>query len=128
MRQTFDEIILEAVKRGIPTEAGYDAATNSLYYILSGFSKSGTASVKRVIPQATPPYIGFIEGSADVTTRYDQTEAIYSFEDLVRIAFNWYITYKDRSPFENPSEYWVDSFVEFGMLEKKEVTVYEVKK
>jgi hypothetical protein len=107
---TLLEIITECVKRDILVEVLYNRTHPScgqLEFVVGGFSKSGTA-ILRDTPDGIVAY-----------TRYNGEDEIKSFEDLARVAYYWYLDYKDREPFTQPSTYWAETFVEFGWLQKK---------
>ena len=115
IKENFEDIILECAKRNIPIRVEYCKEKKVLHYNIDGFSKSGHASIY---------YVG---GAIFCKARYNQITQINSFSDLSDVAFDWYITYKDRNPFESPSQYWVEDWVKRGLMEKKLVTEYVVK-
>jgi hypothetical protein len=101
-----EELVIECIKNGIrPCCVDYDKETNSLCYELDGFSKSGTAMLEKT---AT--------GEIVLKARYNQITPIETFEDIARVAYEWYDWYKDRSPFENPDSRWKPIFEKFGWL------------
>ena len=84
------------------------------YYQVNGFSKSGSVKLyeqdKKVLCEA----------------RYNEIYEITCFDDLVRVAFEWFENYRDRDVFSEPSELWVEDFVRLGLVKKSQKTVYEV--
>lgn len=84
-------------------------------YLVDGFSKSGIATL----------YYNFNTDEIICETRYNKKITINSFEDLSDEAWYWYLSYKDREPFTEPSSYWTPIWVEEGKL--KPVTTYVTK-
>lgn len=111
MKKKLDPIILECVKRGIPVQA-VPGGGNKIAYEVSGFSKSGIAKI----------YL--LKGKIICETRYSQIEEIESFHDLALIALDWYLNYKDRTPFENPEPYWAEYWVEKGIMKRVTTVSY----
>lgn len=114
MKEKLDQIISECAKRCIPVKVVH-AGGNKLAYEVSGFSKSGTALV----------YIQ--KGKILCETRYQNIEEIDSFHDLALVALEWYLNYKDRSPFEEPESFWAEYWVEKGIMTKQTKIVYTIK-
>jgi len=84
-------------------------------YEVQGFSKSGVARI----------YLH--KNKILCETRYSQIEEIESFHDLSMVALEWYLNYKDRSPFEEPESYWADYWVEKGIMTKHTKTCYSLR-
>ena len=55
-------------------------------------------------------------GEIVLKARYNQVTPVETFEDIARVAYEWYEDYKDRSPFENPVSRWKPIFEKFGWL------------
>lgn len=103
---TLEKLVIECIKNGIrPCCVDYDQETNSLRYELDGFSKCRTAALERI---AT--------GGIVLKVRYNQVTPVETFEDIARVAYEWYDDYKDRSSFENPVSRWKPIFEKFGWL------------
>lgn len=107
-----EEFILELLNKGIPITGVTQYAlslngTKVIGYEIPGFSKSGNVTLYE-------NKIGEIWSVA----RYNSFIKITSFNDLVYLAWDWYDSYSDRSPFENPSEIWEPYFLEMGLLKK----------
>lgn len=114
MKKELIKIIEECAKRNIPVSISKNDK-GKICYEISGFSKSGYASL-------------YIEKNKIICeTRYDTTEEIDCFHDLSLIAFEWYMNYRNRSPFENPEEYWAEYWVEKGLMKKETHVVYVLK-
>jgi hypothetical protein len=63
-------------------------------------------------------------------TMYNTPYLVYSFDDIVYIAYKWWIDSKDNSDFySQPPDIWVDDFIRLGYIEKvtKTVTEYKIK-
>jgi len=102
-------IIKECLKRGIPVSLNMH--DDRMYYIVPGFSKSGTVRVS-------------LDGyDIQCEARYNEVTTIDTFRDLALVAYDWYTRYKDRSVFENPDPLWVATFIEFNWLKKHTETV-----
>lgn len=72
--------------------------------VLHGFSKSGTARLR-------------LQDDVLVChTRYDRHDVIEHFDDIVNVAYDWWVNYRDRSPFEAPDERWVPHFLKRGWI------------
>jgi len=100
-----EDLILEILKKGV----SIDSVTivedlDIIGYRVCGFSKSGTVTLFES------------KGKIFAEARYNETTEISNFDDLVSLAWDWYIRYRDRSPFESPDSNWVDHFVEKGWL------------
>ena len=106
---TLQEIIHEAVKRGIPVSLGYNKESEQMFYEVSGFAKSGSVRV------------GQDGEHILVEARYNDTTEIEDFEDLARIAKCWYDSYKDRGYCID--EFWLNVFLEYGWIVRKETVV-----
>ena len=114
---TLIELITEVTKQNIPITSIKWDKDKGLVFEISGFTKSDVAEL----------YVS--SGNYIVCeTRYNTFDEITSFEDLARVAFNWYIDYKHRSPFENPDGNWKPHWIKFGWIKAKEkmITEYEV--
>lgn len=127
MSEKFYNLIKECLTKGILISGVdlvsivYDEASDKkeqvLGFMLNGFSKSGTATLYE-IP----------DGNIELITRYNQIDKINDFEDIARVAFDWYVNYKDRETFRLPDENWADIFCGYGWLHKETVinTVYKL--
>lgn len=79
---------------------------------INGFSKSGVAEI-------------FIENDKIICkTRYEKKDVIENFRDLAFIALQWYMDYKDSSPFETPDLNWAKVWENFGLVTIKTETKY----
>tara|TARA_R100000951_G_scaffold115245_2_gene122708 strand:- start:3867 stop:4214 length:348 start_codon:yes stop_codon:yes gene_type:complete len=67
----------------------------------------------------------YVDGEIYLKTRYGQVDEVTSFEDISRVAFDWFMNYQTREPFGNPSECWAKIWVESGLLEEISTTVTE---
>ena len=114
MKKLLHSIIEECAQRNIPVSVSKHSS-GKICYEVSGFSKSGYATL-------------YIEkGKIICETRYDTLEQIDSFNDLALIAFEWYVNYRNRSPFEHPEKYWAEYWVEKGYMKKETHVVYKLK-
>lgn len=103
---TLEELVIECIKNGIrPCGVDYDCKTNSLCYEISGFSKSGTATLEKDK-----------DGKIVLKARYNQVTLVETFEEIALVAFEWYDNYKDRCPFETLDERWKPFFEKYGWL------------
>lgn len=110
MTYTLKKLLADLNDLGIPVESELDGKV----LILEGFSKSGTAEI----------YFSDKDNVLKCDTRYDQTDTIESFEDLVNVAFEWW--QKSESKGYTIPSMWVESFVGFGLVRKVVRTDYEV--
>lgn len=114
MRKQLESIVSECISRNIPVQA-YPLNGKCLSYQVQGFSKSGVARI----------YVH--KNKILCETRYSHLEEIDSFQDLAMVALEWYLNYKDRSPFEEPESYWAEYWVEKGIMVKSTKTCYSLK-
>ena len=98
----YNEIIAQCLKRDINVQLSKDG------YEIFGFAKAGKAIL---------PFFPNKDGEYVMSLRYNTTEVVRTFEDVVRICFDWCDRYSDRGYGWD----WADTFVELGLL-KKEVT------
>lgn len=114
--QKLVKLVEEALSNGIHPVDFDIHPKGGLAYSFAGFSKSGTATLYQVGD------VVFAE------TRYNQVNEIESFDDLVKLSFEWYANYKDRSPFEQPDSHFLPHFIRLGLLKVKTETVtrYEI--
>lgn len=94
-------IVKDAAKYGIMCNAVL--INDMIAFRVWGFSKSGTVDL----------YVG--DDKILVKARYDKITEIEDFSGLAHIAYDWYINYKNRSPFENPDSYWAEVFKEMDL-------------
>jgi hypothetical protein len=113
MKEILISIIEECAENNIPVSVFKDKSKGT-YYEVSGFSKSGIATL----------YIS--NGKIICETRYETLDEIENFHELSLIAFEWYMNYKNRSPFENPEKYWAEYWVKKGLMKKELITVYSL--
>lgn len=93
-------VIQQLFERNIPFEAENGEV------VLHGFSKSGTARLR-------------LKGETLVChTRYGREDVIEHLDDIVNVAYGWWVDYRDRSPFEAPDERWVPHFVQRGWIQE----------
>ncbi len=83
-----------------------------LYFEVTGFSKSGHAKLYEV------------NNKIFCATRYDNVTEIENYDDLARIAWNWYDEYR-YSGYNLPEE-WKKDFIRLGYIEIRTKTVEEV--
>lgn len=108
------DIVTECAKRQIPVSIEYKESLGGLYFVIGGFSKSGDA------------YLTIKNDKILCLTRYDRTREIETFSDLSDEAWWWYVAYMDRSPFNNPSQHWVNTWIEEGVLKKEVKEVFTI--
>ena len=113
MKEALDQIIAECAERHIPVKV-VPAGRNRIAYEISGFSKSGTALV----------YIQ--KDKVLCETRYQNIEEIENFHDLALVALEWYLNYRERTPFEEPEPYWAEYWVDKGIMKKQTKTIYTI--
>lgn len=114
--QKIAKLVEEALANGIHPVDFSIHPKGGLSYSFAGFSKSGTATLYQV------------GDTIFAETRYQQIDVIECFDDLVKLAFNWYANYKDRAPFEHPDANFLPHFIRLGLLKVKTETVtrYEI--
>lgn len=112
MEEKLQSIIKECRERGIPISVTKGSKGQTAYEV-KGFSKSGIALI----------YIK--EDKVVSETRYNTIDEIDNFHDLSMVAFEWFISYKDRTPFENPDPLWAEYWAEKGIVQKRIVTKTE---
>ena len=66
----------------------------TIYYEVSGFSKSGTVKLYET------------DQGIYVLARYNELDEIETYDDLLGIAFSWYSRYHDREPFTDIPPKW----------------------
>lgn len=71
---------------------------------LDGFSKSGTAQ------------LSLKSGQLHLDTRYNTQDIVQSVDDIVDVAFRWWESYRERAPFEVPSEIWLPHFKRLSLI------------
>lgn len=118
VNKNLEEIISEALLRNIPIELKNIGGVPS--FVIHIGSKTGTGDL----------YFDE-DGDLRLRTRYqspDEADCVYGFRDVAAIAFDWYLRYKDREPFGEPSIFWVKAWEEFGWLKATKVTTtkYEI--
>lgn len=114
MEKRLQEIVNECVLRGIRVmvTSGPD---KQLAYEVDGFSKSGIAII-------------YAKGQKILShTRYDTIDEIDDFHDLALVALEWFLNYRNRTPFEEPDSKWAEYWVEKGIMEKKTTISYVMK-
>lgn len=105
MKIMLENIIKECAEFGIPVEVELDT-NGSIVYRVMGFSKSGEAK------------LSVSDSSVVCETRYNRIDHILTFSDLTYIAYEWYMNYKDRTPFEKPESYWEKVFTDLKIGDK----------
>lgn len=114
---TIHEFILHLLNKKIPVNGvSIVDDLNVLGYDVPGFSKSGNVTLFEA------------NGKIFASARYNETTEITCFDDLVSLAFDWYVRYKDREPFENPDSIWAPYFIEKGWIKKVMKYEYEIQK
>ena len=115
-----EDLILEILEHGISISGVHRIITKNkkkvIGYLVNGFSKSGTVTLYED------------DGVILAQARYDQSTQIFEFDNLISLAWEWYVNYKDRDPFENPDAEWLPSFIEKGWIKETTKTVYEIVK
>lgn len=111
MTEKFKTILEKCVNKS----GAWDIKDGIIRFSIQGFSKSGTV------------WIYEENGVIKCLARYGEITEIETYDDLVNVAFSWFVRYRDRSPFEEPAWEWADDFIRLGYLKKKVqiVTTYE---
>ena len=91
---------------------GYNFDKKIITYKIGGFSKSGDGTLYE------------LDGQVYLDTRYDQTDTINSYDDIVWVAWRWNDNYTERG--YGYAEEWADDFKRLGLL--KEVIKTELVK
>lgn len=113
-----EDLILEILKKGVSIDSVVIVDDmDTIGYRICGFSKSGTVTLFQ-------NSIGEIWASA----RYNETTQISNFNDLVSLAWDWFMRYKDRKPFDYPDSNWLEHFIERGWIEEQIQTIYKITK
>ncbi len=105
MKDMLENIVNKCIKYGISVIT--DVKNDSLAYRVSGFSKSGEALL-----YAT-------EDAVVCETRYNRVDHVLTFKDLAYIAYEWYMNYKDREPFDKVDPNWAVVFSDFKIGSKE---------
>lgn len=102
-------VVLEMIDKGLEVTIKKGAV------VVDGFYKSGT--VELVIND---------ENELIAKSRYEQSNTIYSFNDLVYLNHEWWERSKNRSDhWASPDKQWGEFMVELGLVKKRvETTVY----
>jgi hypothetical protein len=103
-----NDIIVECVKRDIPVELDWHKELNKLVYVISGFSKSGTAIAYES------------DGHLIVSTRYNQVDHIYNFEGLAQLAASWWRK-SCKITWDTPPAEWKEILLEFKLIDNPKV-------
>lgn len=94
-------------------EKGFEATLRQDGVVLEGFYKSGTV---RLEPKE--------DGTFVAHSRYNQTDDIESFDDLVYLNHDWWGQSKSRSEhWKNPEERWGKEMIRLGLVKRREETV-----
>lgn len=102
----------ELLKRGIEFKVQYQLALGGVCYSIEGFYKSGQISLFEK------------DGDLWAYGRYDEKTKIESFDDLVMLNYEWWVSSKSRSKiWSQPEELWAKEFVRLGLAKKKVQTV-----
>lgn len=113
-----EDLILEILKKSVSIDSVVIVDDiDTIGYRICGFSKSGTVTLYQ-------NGIGEIWAKA----RYNELTEIKSFDDLVSLAWDWYVRYKDRQPFDYPDSNWIQKFIERGWIKEEIQTVYKITK
>lgn len=106
-------IIERCAELNIPVHISKNSS-GKICYEVDGFSKSGIATL-------------YIKDEKIICeTRYNTLDEIDNFDDLSLVAFEWYVNYMTRSPFEIPSNYWAEYWVQKGYMKKEITTSYKI--
>ena len=122
--QEADSKIISAIRllksKGI--DCGIDFKSdpeNTLYARVPIGSKTGTGDLFAV------------EDGYLLKTRYDQSNHIYDTDNLVEeistIAWNWFLAYQYREPFDYPSGIWTPIWIKEGRISVTQKVVEEFK-
>jgi hypothetical protein len=107
------ELALECAKNGHGVTLGLNREKNRLEFTIQIGSKTGTG-------------IFYEEGEEIILeTRYNRKNIVENFQDIGKVAYEWFCDYKDREPFGQPDTEWVEYFVKNGFLKRVTKTVYE---
>lgn len=87
-----------------------------LQFSLPGFSKSGEIWLTENE-----------DGIIIATARYGEQSEINCYEDIVWLAWDWFLRYSDRESFCTPSSFWVEDFKRLGLIEEVKETKYKIK-
>lgn len=113
MKLTFNGPVMEEIYQKLKEhDIEFDLSLKDEEIQVHGFSKSGVATLKEDE-----------EGNVVAHTRYGQENKLSSFEDLVRLNYEWFDMYRDRKPFTSPSSDWADVLVEYGYVKRTEKVV-----
>ncbi len=96
--------------------SGWKFIDGRVAYGVDGFSKSGNVHLFETDT-----------GEIKCLARYDECDEIHTYDDLVYIAWNWFLRYKERDVFANPSHYWLNDFLRLGLIEKVTKEEYQIK-
>lgn len=105
MEKKLQDIVEECLRRGIVVSMTI-GPEKQMAYEINGFSKSGTALIYAH------------DGKILCKTRYETMDEISDFHDLSLVALEWYLNYKNRTPFEAPDSKWAEYWVEKGIMKK----------
>ena len=108
MNDTMKEFIIKHLQNGGTVEIVL-SEEGILRYAFSGFCKSGTVDLYED------------DDTIFAEDRYGKDDPIYSWDDLVNLAFEWYKR-SDSSTFYLPNE-WKQEFLDRGLIE--EIIVYK---
>jgi hypothetical protein len=86
-------------------------------FSLPGFSKSGDIWLSENK-----------DGIIFAEARYEEITEIETYQDIVWIAWDWFLRYADRETFCYPSVFWVDDFKKLGLIEEVKETKFKIKK
>lgn len=110
-----NEIIEETLKKGIPVKMEYNQEKKRVEYSIDGFYKSGN--------------IKLIENNYGVLishSRYDTANEIKSFNDIVRLNYEWWELSKNRFiDWSEPDSMWLPHLLELGLVDEKIIKKYE---
>lgn len=114
MKITFDTPVMTEIYEKLKEhEIEYTFSMEHEEIQVSGFSKSGIATLKEE------------DGKVLAYTRYERVDELTSFEDLVKLNYEWFDLYRDRKPFTSPSDGWADVLVQYGYVKRvKETRTY----
>jgi len=109
------DILKNLLERNITVELRFDKETNQFAFKALGFYKSGSV----VLSIQSDVIIAF--------TRYNQEDEIHSWEDLVRLNFDWWVKSKERyDSWNNPQESFREDMIELGLIKKVNRVSYEI--
>jgi len=108
------QLVIELLERGLPVSFG-EMVDGSPTYNVDGFYKSGTVNLRPCD-----------NGELLCVSRYDETECVGGFSDILRINLDWWRRSKHRyDGWSSPDHRWLPHLVEAGLVKEKQKLVHE---